>query len=341
MFRRLFDRLRGLRSVPGFMPVPFDDPLLRGMATAAAAAALALFLLIGLVALSGMGRSRLDLLSQFTAQALMLTIVVTTFAALLRLRAIALSGLVVAALLVVAVWPQWITDRGRPRPGAPVITIYSANLWFHNADVAAIEASIKAADPDVVVLIEAPYAVSRHTDRVLSGYPYRLRSPWPGFGAGTAGNIIASRTPLVAGDIMTQTDVGYALARVQTRLGWVNVVGVHLARPWPNRVQWYDQISQIRDIETLVARLDGPVIVAGDFNSVSSGRIGRRFRARTGLKPNPGWPGTWPSVLPAAAGITVDQLYRSPDLAVVSRAIGKRTGSDHFPVVTRLTLAEP
>jgi endonuclease/exonuclease/phosphatase (EEP) superfamily protein YafD len=81
------------------------------------------------------------------------------------------------------------------------------------------------------------------------------------------------------------------------------------------------------------------VIVAGDFNSVSSARIGRQIRDDIGLKPNPGWPGSWPSKAPAPFGFTIDQVYRTPDLAVVSRSIGKRTGSDHRPVVTRFTLA--
>jgi 2-C-methyl-D-erythritol 4-phosphate cytidylyltransferase/2-C-methyl-D-erythritol 2,4-cyclodiphosphate synthase len=43
----------------------------------------------------------------------------------------------------------------------------------------------------------------------------------------------------------------------------------------------------------------------------------------------------------AMAGITIDQVYRSPDLALISRRIGEPTGSDHYPVVTEFTRATP
>jgi endonuclease/exonuclease/phosphatase (EEP) superfamily protein YafD len=60
-----------------------------------------------------------------------------------------------------------------------------------------------------------------------------------------------------------------------------------------------------------------------------------------GLIPAPGWPGTWPARAPAALGITIDQVYRSPDLALLGRRLGQKNGSDHRPVVTRLTLSDP
>ena len=58
------------------------------------------------------------------------------------------------------------------------------------------------------------------------------------------------------------------------------------------------------------------------------------------LIPAPGWPGTWPAQLPSFAGMTIDQVYRSPDLALLGRRLGRPSGSDHRPVVTRLTLAQ-
>jgi endonuclease/exonuclease/phosphatase (EEP) superfamily protein YafD len=85
---------------------------------------------------------------------------------------------------------------------------------------------------------------------------------------------------------------------------------------------------------------DHPVIAAGDFNSVSTARIGRQIQADMGLIPAPGWPATWPSQAPAFAGITIDQVYRSPDLALITRHLGQPTGSDHRPVVTEFTRAQ-
>jgi endonuclease/exonuclease/phosphatase (EEP) superfamily protein YafD len=94
-------------------------------------------------------------------------------------------------------------------------------------------------------------------------------------------------------------------------------------------------------LDKVVKGLTGPVIVAGDFNSVSTGRIGRQVKGDIGLHPAPGYPGTWPDDLPAPLGMTIDQVYASPDLAFVSRRLGRPSGSDHRPVVTEVTRARP
>jgi endonuclease/exonuclease/phosphatase (EEP) superfamily protein YafD len=151
--------------------------------------------------------------------------------------------------------------------------------------------------------------------------------------------MILSRYPLTPGNIRAP-GLSYALARVETPLGPLNIVGVHMTRPWPFQFQW-GQLTQVMTLNALVRKLQGPVIVAGDFNSVSSARVGREIQSDIGLKANPGWPGSWPSKVPPIFGFTIDQVYRTRDLAVVGRDIGKRTGSDHRPVITRLTLAEP
>ena len=124
----------------------------------------------------------------------------------------------------------------------------------------------------------------------------------------------------------------------RTPLGRLNVVGVHLTRPWPFQEQW-GQISQTMALQAVVEDLDGPVIVAGDFNSVSSARIGKQMRRDLGLHPAAAFPGTWPADLPAPLGMTIDQVYASPDLAFVRRGLGDPTGSDHRPVVTEITRA--
>jgi endonuclease/exonuclease/phosphatase (EEP) superfamily protein YafD len=175
-------------------------------------------------------------------------------------------------------------------------------------------------------------------DRVLADYPNRQVTPNLLRG-GRDATVIASRYPLRP-QPDTVPDLNYALAVIDSPLGQINVIGAHLTRPWPYQIQW-EQIRQAHALGTLMSGLTGPAIVAGDFNSISSARIGRQIQAETGLKPNPGWPGTWPAQLPAFLGFTIDQVYRTPDLAVVSRRVGLRTGSDHRPVVTRLTLAEP
>ncbi|WP_339932393.1 endonuclease/exonuclease/phosphatase family protein [uncultured Brevundimonas sp.] len=296
-----------------------------------------ILLLVALAALSGIGHRWVDILAQFGVPALGVALALTALTLLLRQFHAAVAYAVAALALVVAVWPQWMPARGVARPDTPVVRLYSANLWARNTDVDAITRSIASADADIVILIELGDAPAARLDQVLAGYPHRVATPRVDRYGGAARSVIASRYPLTA-----VADVADGLhdvtAVAETPLGPVNVIGVHLTRPWPFQYQW-GQISQVQALAAVRSGLTGPVIVAGDFNSVTTGRIGRQIRTEVGLSPAPGWPGTWPAAAPSIVGMTIDQVYRSPDLAFVSRRLGRPTGSDHRPVISEFTLA--
>lgn len=296
-------------------------------------------LAIALSALAGLGHRGPDLLAQFVAPAMPATLVLAALFLLVRRPGWFAAAAGVAGLLFLSAWPQWFPARTLPEPGAPEVRLYSANLWARNGDVEAIAASVAEADADIVVLIELGDAPAARLDEVLQRYPHRVATPRVDRASGAARSVIASRYPLSV--IPDRPDGLHAVGAVaQTPLGPVNVLGVHLTRPWPFQEQW-GQISQTMALTAIRRALDGPVIVAGDFNSVSSARIGRQMKAEAGLLPAPGFPGTWPAALPAPLGVTIDHVWRSPDLAVISRRLGRPTGSDHRPVVVEFTRALP
>ena len=292
---------------------------------------------VAVAALSGIGHRWSDILAQFTAPALAAAIGLLVLLGLARMRIPAGVAAVIVLLLLIAIWPQWSPSRGRAEPGAPMVTLYSANLWARNEDAEAIKGSIAEADADIVVLIELGDAPAGRLDDILAGYPHRVTTPRIDRPGGPARSLIASRYPLT--EIADRADGLHAVGAVaRTPLGPLNVIGVHLTRPWPFQYQW-GQITQVMALAGVVEDLTGPVVVTGDFNAVSSARIGRQVRDEIGLIPATGWPGTWPSALPSAVGLTIDQVYRSPDLALLDRRLGRPTGSDHRPVVTRFTRA--
>lgn len=307
--------------------------------------ALALLAPPGLVAVSALSRigHRLpDLLTQFTAPALMAVVALCGLFLLSRLWDMAALGAGVAGLLLLAVWPQWTPERGRAA-GEQSLSLYSANLWARNSDVDAIARSIAEADADVVMLIELGDAPAAQLDVILADYPYRVSTPRKDRPSGAARSVIASRQPLKKVRGADGQGLAALIAEAETPLGPVSLIAVHMTRPWPFQHP-YGQISQAERLARLhadvLAGRDGPVVIAGDFNSVSSGRIGRQIKAETGLIPAPAWPGTWPAALPAPLGITIDHVWRSPDLALVERRLGAKTGSDHRPVVVRLKRTE-
>ena len=292
---------------------------------------------VALLVMAGVDNRFVDLLAQFTAPMLIATVLLTLGLGLLRLKAAVGAGGIAALLLAMAVWPQWFPEASKPDPEAAIVRLYSANLFYLNNDTARIRRSVEAADADIVVLIELASDPALKIDEVLAGYPYRASSMRLDQTRGPSRSVIASRWPLTVRD--DPPDGLHALAATaRTPLGPIHVVGVHLTRPWPFQHSW-GQISQTMALDAIVEELDGPVVVAGDFNSVSSARIGKQIRRDIGLRPAPGFPGTWPTDLPSALGITIDQVYASPDLAFVNRRLGQPTGSDHRPVVTEFTRA--
>jgi len=300
-------------------------------------AGLAPALLLAAVVLAGFDNRWVDLVAQFGAPALIGAVVLTVGLGLLRMRAAGLLSTLFAVLLAFTVWPQWFPTGPAADPEAPVVRLYSANLFHLNNDTAAIRRSIEAANPDIVVLIELGEAPRQDLDRLLEGYPHRSISMPPDREQDRPRSLIASRWPLTA-RAATPPGLQAVAVTAQTPLGPVDVVGVHLTRPWPFQNSW-GQISQTMALDELVRGLNGPVIAAGDFNSVSAARIGKQIRRDIGLRPAPGFPGTWPAGLPSVLGLTIDHVYASPDLAFVSRRLGDATGSDHRPVVTEITRA--
>lgn len=294
----------------------------------------------GAAALSGIGHRWVDILAQFTSPMLLAAVGVTVVCLLFRLWPASIVGGLACVVLALSVWPQWTPTKGTPVPNQPIVRVYSANLYVFNTDVAAMRRSIAAADADILVLVELGQAPASRLDQLLPDYPHRVL-----IGQARAGDharsIIASRYPILQGLPERPDGLSAVGATVQTSIGPINVFGVHLTRPWPYQYQW-GQISQVMALaERMKAAPDHPVIAAGDFNSVSSARIGKQIQSDLGLVPAPGWPGTWPSQIPAFAGITIDQIYRSPDLALITRRLGEPTGSDHRPVITEFTRAQP
>jgi endonuclease/exonuclease/phosphatase (EEP) superfamily protein YafD len=292
---------------------------------------------LALLVLTGMTNKVVDIVAQFTAPALVVAVVLTGLVASLRLKVGTMVGSATCVALLIAVAPQWWPPGPRADNRAPAVRLYAANLYYLNDDVAAIGRSVAQANADVVVLIELGAGPASRSDDILKDYPHRTVSARMDHTRGASRTLIGSRYPL--SDTIDPADGVQAVATTaQTPLGPVTVVGAHLTRPWPFMNPW-GQISQAMALQALIRDTAGPVILAGDFNSISSGRVGRQIQRDIGLHPAPGFPGTWPADLPAPLGVTIDQVYASRDLAFVSRRLGRPTGSDHRPVIVEITRA--
>lgn len=283
-----------------------------------------------------------DLANQFVAPAFLASIAWLLFLLVLRLRPAALMAALTAGLLFWAVWPQWFPPRIASDPVSETITVYSANVWARNTDVTAMGRSIAEAQADIILLVEVGDAPAAELDAMLPDHPYRVVSIVGNRTVAPARALVASRWPLKPLKENVHDQLFSAAARVETPLGEIGVMSAHLTRPWPYQYQWA-QINQTTDMAVERRRLGDAAIIAGDFNAVSSGRIGRQVKDSMGLIPAPAltYAGTWPAKLPALLGITIDQVWYSPELALVDRRLGLKNGSDHRPVITRFRAPAP
>jgi endonuclease/exonuclease/phosphatase (EEP) superfamily protein YafD len=117
----------------------------------------------------------------------------------------------------------------------------------------------------------------------------------------------------------------------------VEVVGVHIARPFYTELQGHD-------VATVTQFLRGrklPVIVAGDFNLTPWTEGLKGVIRATGLKRyntfHPTWPMRWRKY-PIPPVFVIDHVLASDRFANIATTGGPRLGSDHRPVIADIAL---
>lgn len=138
------------------------------------------------------------------------------------------------------------------------ITVYNKNMFHRNRDLVGLEADIRESGADVVTLQEASSRNSSVLQSLSDLYPNQVRCSFNGW------NTIAilSKHPL-EGEVQCTAWRGAAAVEVAFPQGNAWVVSVHLSWPYP-----YPQMESAEMVRELIEGLDGPKVVAGDFNVV-------------------------------------------------------------------------
>lgn len=163
-------------------------------------------------------------------------------------------------------------------PGLPgSYSVYQKNMLYRNADLPALEADIRAADAQIVTLQEVSEPNIAMLSALRDVYPYQQFCPGPRVG-GTA--VLTRLTP-----VPNAAFCGPGLAAMQVVAGnegqdrfWL--VSVHLHWPWP-----YQQADHVELILPVLDRLQGPAILAGDFNMVRWANSVKQLSDILGLRP--------------------------------------------------------
>lgn len=137
------------------------------------------------------------------------------------------------------------------------LLVYQKNLLYRNDALAALEADIRAADPAVITLQEVSEPNLALLERLRDAYPQQQICP----GNAVGGDAVLSRLPMVEGTGFCAPGLAAMQVKQGDEVFWL--VSLHLHWPWP-----YQQADHIQQLLPVLARLEGPVVIGGDFNMV-------------------------------------------------------------------------
>lgn len=315
------------------------------------------FSLLAVAALLGFASPVLDLFNHMQAVLFLglaaLLVAIALFVRTEPWRAVLLTtvatGLLSSAVIVV---PEALAVF-EPRPpfptdGRPVYTLMTHNIFGRNYDMKRVAREILSADPDIVAIQEFFDPQRKRLAPLLDGrYPYHIAC------AGGRRAFVAlfskmrfttdSSEECVTTGAKAQR-VGRIIARFAGRDGRpFTVITTHLDWPLPTS----RQTAEFAALAGSVNRVEGPLIVAGDFNSTSWSYALRRFAAGTGLTRQvhglPTWPLRfyimgWRNTFPF---LPLDHVMTKNGIAVHSLALGAPDGSDHLAVIVKFTVGGP
>jgi endonuclease/exonuclease/phosphatase (EEP) superfamily protein YafD len=229
---------------------------------------------------------------------------------------------------------------GSHASGPSDLTVMTSNLHLGQADPAAVAAIAAHEAADVVVLEEVTPQEMQALTGLRASYPYVAggAAPW------AYGTVVLSRFPL-SEVLQLHVSKGAWLMRVAAqRPFWL--IAVHTAQPLTAYPDWAPDHDALL---AAVRRLDGPLVLAGDFNATLDHRPMRQLLA-AGLsdaarQSNAGWQATWPAdersgrLVPFGLGLmTLDHVLFSADFSAVSTSTHEVPRSDHRALVARLAL---
>jgi endonuclease/exonuclease/phosphatase (EEP) superfamily protein YafD len=253
-----------------------------------------------------------------------------------------------ALLLIWTDWPKWVRwplaggliavlgwhvamrlDRDTPEQD---VTLYQQNLLFDRSETEAFRSQLTALSPDFITLQEVSKANLPFYESLWEAYPAHHHCPvtiW-------LGEAVLSRHPMVPGTAFCSEPDGLAGMQVETPRGRVWLVSVHLRWPYP-----HTQAQQVDGLLPYLERLEGPVIMAGDFNAVAWSHTLRRMGRASGTKRVGRHIHSF-ARLPAPIHLGIDHVLTTPPPEGAQQSVSRMPllGSDHHGIFARLALPD-
>jgi endonuclease/exonuclease/phosphatase (EEP) superfamily protein YafD len=236
-------------------------------------------------------------------------------------------------------WSKEVIDSTDSDPDCE-LTILTSNVLTPNRNAKALIELVKRHKPDILVTMESDRWWEDKLKAIESQMPYSVKCPLDNL----YGMHVFSRLPLIDSQIsyLVEDDVPSIHALVKMRSNdEVRLHFVHPAPPSPTEnLESSERDAELIVVARSVAQSRQPVIVTGDLNDVAWSSTTRLFRKISGLlDPRIGrgmfntfhagyWFLRWP----------LDHLFHSAHFQLGHMERLPPIGSDHFPLLTSLTL---
>lgn len=266
------------------------------------------------------------------------------FAGLTRRRRLAVVLLVPTLFIVTTYAPLFLPRTSPVQAGQqPPLRVMSYNIWGGNENIAAAHQLIVAQQPDLLFLQEVSLGISRELFPRLSTL-YGTQAPFILYDRQSE-QAIVSRYPLHL------TETSYRKGRVLKAIvdlpsGPTAVWNVHPFQPFP----WELHFRQIQTLAEEITAVEGPLIVAGDFNTTEQAEP---YRLISRSLHNAHWEAGWgfgfsfPSAdrqfkdhTPIPSLVRIDHIFFNDRFyALRAGTLNRSGGSDHYPIVAELVPA--
>lgn len=245
------------------------------------------------------------------------------------LRHDARAALMGAAATVVMMvnWLGHLPDEASGTP--PPLTLYQKNMLWRNAGNDSLTQAIRNARADIVTLEE----ISRFNLPILKtlqpDYPVQQYCPFRKVG----GVAVLARGVTATDRLACAEDLGLAAMEVEGPTGRFWVAALHLPWPWP-----HEQADHVERVVKRLESLDGPVILAGDFNAVGWSDAVAQIGAAGGMARVGPYAATFDLPL-VNYPIGIDHVLAPGGEGVIE--VLPKLASDHHGVLARLPWPRP
>lgn len=221
-----------------------------------------------------------------------------------------------------------------------LLGIYISNVLQDNDNYQLTLDNIKKYNPDLIITTETDSVWQQQLSPLHEEYPYRIAVPQ----SNLYGMHVFSKLPLKDNEVryLIEPDIPSIHTRLQLRNGtWMNLFIMHPRPPAPGEADdTEERDAEIITVAKEAVKLDGPVIVAGDFNDVAWSATSKRFKKVSGLldpRLGRGFYSTYNAKNPLFRW-PLDHIFHSPHFVLNKLERAKKVNSDHFPMYVQLVL---